>query len=321
MRRASLDLTPKEYLRSDSFYPAVAVDAQGNVHIAWQKDLGGHYEIFTEKLDSQGNTLIDDELLSSRADAHNSAAPDLAVDDSGNVRLVWMDDATGQWEIWAATLCPVDHSSIGEFPATPKGQENGDWATKRISDFAADTTNYLYGTYTGQPYGDGPSMYPQIATNGTEARVVYQDARSGDWQVYFSEFDEANVPSANEDIYGSLLAPDKYPTLGTNSRYDDYCTAITYQENTGTEWEMVSHRRGGGVFDPYVVLAVADQFGDTTYLSAFRQYPYGGNALEGIEYIRPFRASPGRYWVWFQGRNDYGEDFICDPEEIDILDW
>jgi len=76
--------------------PDVAIDSQGNVHIAFERNDGasGNYgggvgEIWYTMLDNAGNTLIDDTLI---CDDGTERKPAIGVDSQDKVHIVWQSD-------------------------------------------------------------------------------------------------------------------------------------------------------------------------------------------------------------------------------------
>lgn len=84
-----------------SLYPVIAIDSiLGNyeTHIFWQDDRDGNFEIYYEKLDGIGNTIVDD--LRFTDDSASSEYPNLAISENHIVNLVWQDDRDGNLEIY-----------------------------------------------------------------------------------------------------------------------------------------------------------------------------------------------------------------------------
>jgi len=81
-----------------SGYPDIAVDSSGNVHMVWYGDKPGNYEIYYRKSTNGGSTWMASQRITWKDGT--SALPDIAVDSSGNVHVVWDDDTTGNREIY-----------------------------------------------------------------------------------------------------------------------------------------------------------------------------------------------------------------------------
>jgi len=87
---------PEIQLTDDEDYadcPDVAIDSQGNVHIAFERNDGrdGSYgEIWYTMLDNAGNTLIDDTVV---CDDYFERKPAIGVDSRDKVHIVWQGAA------------------------------------------------------------------------------------------------------------------------------------------------------------------------------------------------------------------------------------
>jgi len=79
----------------DSFYPTIATDDSGNVHIAWQdstdyKSSGSDTDIFYKSWNA-GNGLWTTTKVLSTESLDNSKNPQIKIGNSGNVYVVWDD--------------------------------------------------------------------------------------------------------------------------------------------------------------------------------------------------------------------------------------
>jgi hypothetical protein len=78
-----------------SLYPSITIDSSDNLHIVWSEEVNVmsvlQEEIYYTKLDNSGNTLVDDLALTGN-DGEESLFPDLEVDSTGNIHVVWLDD-------------------------------------------------------------------------------------------------------------------------------------------------------------------------------------------------------------------------------------
>jgi len=70
--------------------PRLAMDSHGDLHIVWQEWKAGQWDVMYEKINGAGTRLIGPVDVS--ADLTNSTEPVLALDSSGNVNILWLDD-------------------------------------------------------------------------------------------------------------------------------------------------------------------------------------------------------------------------------------
>jgi hypothetical protein len=82
----------------NSWHPAIAVDSSGNLHVVWDDYTPGNYEIYYKKGTNGGATWTSAQRLT--VSSGSSIIPDIAVDSSGNLHIVWYDDTPGNLEIY-----------------------------------------------------------------------------------------------------------------------------------------------------------------------------------------------------------------------------
>jgi len=70
-----------------SFNPQLALDASGNLYVAWKDDFNSQSDIFFRSISNQGAFSAPTNLSNSGS----SSGAQLAVDSSGNVNVVWVD--------------------------------------------------------------------------------------------------------------------------------------------------------------------------------------------------------------------------------------
>jgi len=86
---------------SESAFPSLSLDPQGNIHIVWRENYPNS-EIYYTKLNNNGNTLVNDLRLTFAEEISN--IPSLSVDTDGNVHVVWGDGRHGIREIYYTKL-------------------------------------------------------------------------------------------------------------------------------------------------------------------------------------------------------------------------
>jgi hypothetical protein len=73
-----------------SFNPRISVDNQGGINVVWVSDAPGNQDIFFSRSTDSGGSFSTPQNLSN--DAATSGSPELAVDASGNISVVWESD-------------------------------------------------------------------------------------------------------------------------------------------------------------------------------------------------------------------------------------
>ncbi|MDB9822915.1 hypothetical protein OAC89_04365 [Deltaproteobacteria bacterium] len=104
--------------------PDVAIDGNGNTHIVYSEydALAEYREIWYTMLDSSGNTLIQDTLITPD-DGYDSTRPQIVIDSTNKVHILWRDkrwDDGGSREVTYTKLDPFldDRNGDAADPAT-----------------------------------------------------------------------------------------------------------------------------------------------------------------------------------------------------------
>ncbi|MHA1516257.1 MAG: hypothetical protein ACTSPF_12040, partial [Candidatus Heimdallarchaeaceae archaeon] len=79
-----------------SSFPSIAVDTEGNVHVAWFEDTdyggsGNDYDILYKRKEASTSTWTMTEVVSTESTS-DSERPSIATDVEGNVHIVWHED-------------------------------------------------------------------------------------------------------------------------------------------------------------------------------------------------------------------------------------
>jgi len=132
-----------------SFRPSIAVDSSDNLHLAWQDEAPGNIEIYYKKSTNGGSSWTTKRLT---WNSGSSVRPEIAVDSSDNIHLVWRDDTSGNREIYYKKSTNVGAT----------------WGlTKRLT------------------WNTGLSIVPVIATDSSNnIYVVWYDSSPGNWELY-----------------------------------------------------------------------------------------------------------------------------------------
>src|SRR6266566_4987267 len=75
----------------------IAVDSTGSINIVWLDNTPGYYAVFFSRSTDGGATFSTPQNLSN--DPAGSSAPQIAVDSSGNINVVWQDNPPGTYQI------------------------------------------------------------------------------------------------------------------------------------------------------------------------------------------------------------------------------
>ena len=84
-------------ITTGSYGPQIAVGADGSINVAWEDDFNFQSDISFSRSTDKGATFSTPKNLSSNSG--NSFAAQIAVDLSGNIDVVWVDDTPGNYAI------------------------------------------------------------------------------------------------------------------------------------------------------------------------------------------------------------------------------
>ena len=178
--------------------PAVAVDSNGNVHIAyfyteeyWGSTTYNSREIWYTMLDNNGNTLIDDTPISTddgsvppdTDDGGDSVHPDIAVDSNDMVHIVWRT-SSNLYDIWYTKLDPSLDDQDGDAADAGAITEVDDIELTDIDDYcchprmAIDSNDDIHIVW--ELDGDVVFYYMKIDDNGNEL-VAPVTVNRGGW--------------------------------------------------------------------------------------------------------------------------------------------
>ncbi|MBA3064847.1 hypothetical protein FP803_05410, partial [Candidatus Woesearchaeota archaeon] len=188
---------------ASSKYPSAAID-NDVIHLVWQDDRDGGYEIYYKRSLDNGATWEQQRLTYSGSAVY----PSVAVNKS-NVHVVWQDNRDGYNQIYY--MRSTDYGENWDFGDVPL------YSSYQSSECPRITVNginlyvvwqecmyYDYNVYfmmsknNGVTWGDGNgnmdqarvlsennSRNPAIAANNT-IHVVWQEKRSYNWEIYYS---------------------------------------------------------------------------------------------------------------------------------------
>jgi len=136
-----------------SEYPAIAVDYSGHILVVWEDDTPVFPEIYFRTSTNGGWAWLTSQRITWFS--YTSQFPDIAVDSSGNLHVVWATDAPGNFEVYY------------------KRSTNGGstWLTSRR-----------------MTWNDGTSEYPAVAVDSSGyVHVVWNDDTPGNKDIYYKK--------------------------------------------------------------------------------------------------------------------------------------
>ncbi|MBN1214237.1 MAG: exo-alpha-sialidase, partial [Candidatus Lokiarchaeota archaeon] len=156
-----------------SYLPAMVVDNSGKIHVVWHDYTKGPWTdddwdeeiMYASSLDGitwSNATVISDGYNGVYWNDGNCDGPDIAVDNSGTIHVVWVDDTRGYWGGG-----PYDNEIL--YVSSPDGVT---WSNATV----------ISDGYNGVYWNDGDSCFPDIAVdNSGTIHVVWVDDTKGYW--------------------------------------------------------------------------------------------------------------------------------------------
>jgi hypothetical protein len=160
-----------------SWFPSLDSDGSG-IHVVWVDERDGNTEIYYEKLDSDGNTLIDDLRLTN--DVADSTLPEIGVDLSNDLQVVWIDGRDGNSEVYYKKLDNDGNVLVDDI---------------RLTD------------------DEGVSWFPKIAVDGSGIHVVWIDDRDGNSEVYYTKLDLDGDVVVDDKRITNDVGDSSYPSV------------------------------------------------------------------------------------------------------------
>ncbi len=156
--------TPKNLSNAGgSFQPHIAVDGSGKINVVWRGSTPGNADIFFSRSTDGGATFSTPQKLSNNTG--ESELPQMVVDSSGNINVVWHDVTPGNLDIFFSRS-----TDGGATFSTPKNLSNN----------------------------TGNSSGPRIAVDGDgNSNVVWVDTTPGNSDIFFSRGVVNQPPVAN----------------------------------------------------------------------------------------------------------------------------
>jgi len=181
--------------------PGIEVDGSDNLHVIWRDDTPGNEEIFYAKSTDNGASWIAARRLTWTSGG--SWSPDIFVDSSDNLNVVWYDNTSGNGEIY--------HKKSQDGGAT--------WtANKRLT------------------WNSANSYDPVIAVNSAgNIFVVFCDDTLGVSEIYYKNSTDGGVAWKAIKRLTWTLGASEVPSIGVDSSENLH---IVLQDNTPGNYEI-----------------------------------------------------------------------------------
>ena len=188
----------------NSFNTQIAVDTGGNVNVVWEDSTPGNLDIFFARSTDGGISFSAPQDISNNVG--NSEIPQIGVDHSGDINVVWQDDTPGNLDVFfsrstnggASFSAPTDLSNnsgasiFPEIAVDDVGNINIVWEDTTALNSGTLFTRSTNGGATFSPLQNlsgntGISQFPRIAVDsGGKINVVWENNAPGNFDIFFS---------------------------------------------------------------------------------------------------------------------------------------
>ena len=238
----------------DSYDPAIAVDSSGNINVVWEDDDPGNDDTYFARSEDNGSTWSQVKNVSNSGD--NSRDPDIAVDNSGNINVVWRQSTPADNEVyysrstdngatWVQGKNVSNNAADSWDPAIAvdsSGNINVVWDELTPGNWdiylsRSSNNGAGWSAAVNISNNSGDSEYPAIAVDSAgNLNVVWHDDTSGHEDIYFSRsIDDGSTWTAFLNI--SNTAGDSYnPSIGVDSTGN---INIVWEDDTPGNWEIL----------------------------------------------------------------------------------
>lgn len=148
-------------LSVDQYGPRIAVHGD-KVFIVWSDQREGDFSIFMAVSYDRGDTFLPEKRVNDDLEPYSQNDPDLAVDSTGLVYIVWSDNRLGSYDIYYSTT--RDGRNFTMNMLAYNGPEGGLELTPRVAVFAPGMVGI---TWVDRSHDEGDIYFTYTVNNGT----------------------------------------------------------------------------------------------------------------------------------------------------------
>jgi hypothetical protein len=217
---------------NDQYNAAIVSDGFGGAIVTWQDQrTGSYFDIYAQRIDASGVTLWAADGVPLCTAGLDQGTPIIASDGSGGAIIAWVDDRSGNYDIYArrvdATGVPqwtadgVALCTVTNDQATPRLVPDGSggaivtWRDGRNDQLLDIYAQRIDASGIPQWTADGVALcvalgdqrYPAIVSDGSGGAIVaWEDDRNGSFDIYAQRVTATGVPQWTADGVGLCSA-------------------------------------------------------------------------------------------------------------------
>jgi hypothetical protein len=268
----------------ESRRPFVAVTQDGTVFVVYDDNTNGDYEIYVKRWNGSSWIEAGEGSASGGGISNNdgdSISPKIRVAPDGNPVICWIDQSSGNWEIYVKRWTGSGWVEIGSSSASGGGISNNSGSSRSCSlDFAADGTLFLgwrddtsgdYEIYikrwngsSWQDVGNSSSSGGGISDNsglsGNLSLVVghdgnpyvfWQDDTPGNFEIYMKYWNGSSWEALGGSAPGGGISNSSGRSAGSSPLIlPDGRPAIAYHDNSTGDYEIYIRYWDGSSWQP-----------------------------------------------------------------------
>jgi PGF-pre-PGF domain-containing protein len=237
---------------SSSGGPVIAVNGN-NLHVVWDDNRDGNYEIYYKNSTDAGVTWSSDVRLTN--DAGYSYLPSIALNGS-NIHVVWWDNRDGNYEIyyknstdagvtWSSDVRLTNDASDSRYSTIALSESNTHvvWEDNRDGNYEI---YYKNSTDAGVTWSSdvrltnniGHSYNPSIAVNGNNIHVVWDDDRDGNDEIYYKNSTDNGATWSGDVMLTNDASGSDNPAIALSESN----THVVWYDNRDGNWEIYYKR-------------------------------------------------------------------------------
>jgi hypothetical protein len=305
---------------STSYLPRIAVDRNsGDVYVVWQERTGGKWQIYFA-YSQEGNWSATSAITKNSSE---SVEPDIYVDQSGEIHIVYSDNSSGGYNIWY-----VSTRELGEIISVlyPPLNVHINTSLDGSPDKKKNIVTWKKNSSNDNEKVNSYKIYRKQVSQGVNAYKLYKKVSKSTFRLedrslsvnykYSYVVTTLDKEGEESDHSNEVAEPLVYPpvSLSTKSELDDTKTKkvniITWKRNprndsTIKNYKIYRKQEGGAAFKEIKTVSGSTQVYHDNNLPTGKKYAYRLSAVD--KYDRECEPSFSTY-----------EDYVFPPFNINL---